>query len=163
MFNRFVLVPTSNRLHLRYTWSHCEPPTIVCSEFDAAPVCTSPPPPPCTVHSDQGCIRLHRKQPQICGWCGLVCKQSNRSIRNRLQISTANSGNSLLMVQSVSGGCKLNPKFAVQSNTPQQKSLFEGHHHPRLQPVIPGQPDRFTRVKQHQRSRLMDIRGWNQF
>ncbi len=39
-------------------------------------------------------------------------------LRNRLQISTANSGGSLLMVQSVSGGCKLDLKFAVQSNTP---------------------------------------------
>ncbi len=38
---------------------------------------------------------------------------------NRPQISTANSGGSLLMVQSVSGGCKPDSKFAVQSNTPQ--------------------------------------------
>ncbi len=34
------------------------------------------------------------------------------------EISTANSGNSLLIVQSVSSGCKLDPKFAVQSNRP---------------------------------------------
>ncbi len=64
-----------------------------------------------------GRVRLHRKQPQICGWCGLVCKQLNRTIRNRPQISTANSGGSLLIVQSVSGGWKLHLKFAVQSNT----------------------------------------------
>ncbi len=31
----------------------------------------------------EGRIRLHHKQPQIWGWCGLVCKQSNRSIRSR--------------------------------------------------------------------------------
>ena len=37
------------------------------------------------------------------------------------EITTANSGNSVLMVQSVSGGCKLDLKFAVSSNTSQAR------------------------------------------
>ena len=39
------------------------------------------------------------------------------------KISTANSGGSLLMVQSVSGGCKLDSKFAVQSNTSEDRGV----------------------------------------
>ena len=61
---------------------------------------------------------------------GVQAIEQNRG--NRLQISTANSGGSLLMVQSVSGGRKPDSKFAVQSNMPidgssKMKSLEEAN------------------------------------
>ena len=55
-------------------------------------------------------------------WVGVQAIE--QILGNRLQISTANSGGSLFTVQSVSGGCKLDPKFAVQSDFYVQGRLF---------------------------------------
>ncbi len=70
-----------------------------------------------------GANRLTRNSPQICGLSATY--EQIQSPQH--EISTANSGNSLLMVQSVLGGCKLDPKFSVQSNrsTSQDSPVFK--------------------------------------
>ncbi len=75
-------------------------------------------------HRHFGPVRLTRNSPQICGWCGTNRTEPTTPTRNFHL-----SGNSLLMVQSVSGGCKLDPKFAMQSNTSHVEQVTSGHTH----------------------------------